>query len=447
MSMSSLGNGSDPRGSVPSSRSIRPLPRNPYELLSRPSSSSSRLSTEGSTSSGRSSGVLSKVQKRALVPKPNTQFLCEPQYQFALPEPPADLKCLNVELDCSEYGECTVTEFEKNYRPCLLSDPFHGIRLNLMDEGLYRKRGPLDRLSPEDEELLGSQAGAKSRFSSKEDAKAIGSGRKPISAPWLRRMMYDEYNVNKRPISAKRTSTVNLLKVERPKTREEMLQAIETSFVAAKKTPVHPTKKHLKPVNIAPLIPDFASMCNNNMLVRFDAPPLARHDRYKKDAKKEREAMETAFTVAHVTSSGTSLNETTKIFKYYLPTAIALRKRKERGERYDKSRDAVTEEYQVLRDYEFNSRQRSDDKDLAATYILAVGPNEQTIRYTELGVSSFLRKRPPNQPTVGEPRVLLERGELSTEQVRKRRKILVNTVQSFSESEAAAMADALEEDD
>eukprot|EP00172_Hildenbrandia_rubra_P000871 Plantae.Rhodophyta-Hildenbrandia_rubra.ctg1494.p1 GENE.Plantae.Rhodophyta-Hildenbrandia_rubra.ctg1494~~Plantae.Rhodophyta-Hildenbrandia_rubra.ctg1494.p1 ORF type:complete len:439 (-),score=67.60 Plantae.Rhodophyta-Hildenbrandia_rubra.ctg1494:101-1417(-) len=438
--MSSAGTTPSSTGATPSSRTFKPLPRNPYDMLSRPPSSSSL--NGGPARSERTSGVLSKATKRAVLQKPKSAFLCEPVYQIPLPEPPADLKCLEVALDCSAYAKCTVSELERRHRPNLLSDPFHGIRMNLLDQSLYSKRSRADTLTPEDEALVGSQRGTGSRFSGKASASPGVSGRKPIMTSYLRRMTYDEYDDTKRA-TVGRVAAKSRRTQAAPKTREEKLQAIENGFNAAKKTPVHPTKRHLKPVNIAPLVPDFASMCNNNMLVRFDAPPLARHNMYKRDREMEKKAMNTAFTVAHVAPDAADTSKTTRIFKYYLPSADTLKARKRKKE--DSTGD-IAEKYEVLRDYEFQNRQRRDDKDLASTYILAVGDKEKLIRYSELGTTSILKKRPPNQPTYGESALLLERGELSSVEREKRRKLVHSAVQRFSKSDVAAMASALEED-
>ena len=102
--------------------------------------------------------------------------------------------------------------------------------------------------------------------------------------------------------------------------------------------------------------------------------------------------MDTAFTIAHIATSTSPNSQTSKIFKYYLPTAETLRKRKSRDEGGIKG---LAEEYEVLRDYSFTTRQRKDDKELGATYLLAVGKNDRVARCSEFSTRWNLSETPP----------------------------------------------------
>lgn len=267
-----------------------------------------------------------------------------------------DPKMLLGRLSTASYAEPFVSEMERDFRPTAVpADPSHGLRANLAT-GLPRRYAP-HRLSIDDDALLQSVTSARSS-SDKHTSDGTGLLRRTVtpglppsarpvqssivsSAPWMRRMGYDEYLTQKtvRPSSssANRGNTPVKSEVDflsDPKFQERRRNQLLATFGGARKKPTYPDirKGHLTPVRISPVYLDFASLLSNFISVEFDLDEtLTLESRAKDDPTAAKESIQSMATisVAEPVDADRDRDELPKKFiACYTPTDHTLEQRK-----------------------------------------------------------------------------------------------------------------------
>uniref|UniRef100_A0A7S2ZJR4 RNA polymerase II-associated factor 1 homolog n=1 Tax=Rhodosorus marinus TaxID=101924 RepID=A0A7S2ZJR4_9RHOD len=275
----------------------------------------------GSSSRPESRGPLSQVKKRASTPKPENDFLCQPRYSFTPPEAEMDLKLIDFEPDLSFYAPLETSALDLKHQRPILTDPTHGVRVNLVDLDEYREYQEGEGPDPEDLILLDPESDANEKSFRRKT-----SG----SAPFLRAMFYDEYKIDKIDYSGAASKRQREVK---KKTRDELLRDVLAEFQACKKKPVHPNsrKKHLKPVEITPFLPDFENYFIKYVLVHFEddpkenvRPALERNLNRKEamGAEDLREMVNTAVTL------GRRGEDNEAVLSFYTPVDDEIEKRR-----------------------------------------------------------------------------------------------------------------------
>lgn len=266
-------------------------------------------------------------------------------------------------LSTASYAQPFVSEIERDFRPLAVpADPSHGLRANLAT-GLPR-RPASHRLSIDDDALLQSVTSARnssdkhgpdsSGLLRRSAAPGLSSSTRPIqssivsSAPWMRRMGYDEYLTQKtvRPSSssANRAKTPVKSEVELlsdPKFKERRRNQMLATFGGARKKPTHPDmrKGDLTPVQITPVFPDFASLLKNYISVEFDLDEtLTLESRVKEDPAAAKDSVQSMATisVAEPVNVDRDRDEPPKKFiACYTPTDHTLEQRKRKRNESD----------------------------------------------------------------------------------------------------------------
>lgn len=279
-----------------------------------------------------------------------------------------DPKMLLGPLSTAAYAKPFVSDLEREFRQIAVpADPSHGLRANLATASLCPTPSQ-HRLSIDDDALL--QSVTSSRLLSKQTPDTSSHLRRSTisgfpsvsrslevssapSAPWMRRMGYDEYLTQKtvRPSSSSAQRSKPPIKSESmltdPKFKERRRNQILSTFGGAKKKPVYPDvrKGHLTPVKIVPIFPDLSSLLNNYIAVEFDRDETLTFESRKKTdplaAKQSIQSMAT-ISVAEPESSERTINELPKKFvACYTPTDYTLEQRNRKRRR---SQEAETDE-------------------------------------------------------------------------------------------------------
>ncbi len=220
----------------------------------------------------------------------DTPFLAHIRFRNDLPEIPSDPKMLVSQIQPEELSLFSLTSLERQARRDLLTPPC--ITISPLDVQRYQvpdNPGPMD---PADAALL------------KDDARPLAVGGSPLPAAgntrksfaartkgmdmekcsWLMRTTYisssDNRTIQRQGIPEKQALLARAQ--ERRATQEDrelndrdaQVAAIEASFEAARRPPVHSRNPALKPVEILPVLPDMDAWKHKLLLTTFqDADP------------------------------------------------------------------------------------------------------------------------------------------------------------------------------
>lgn len=282
----------------------------------------------------KESTVLSRVQKRRQIPKPRFRLSVEFRFKFDLPEPPMDLMMLNGTMSPDAFANAQSIPIERLARPpALPSDPRYGLCGNLLDPSIYQK--PM-KLTIDDEALLLnievesktpiSIGGSSSRTEKGVDG--LPTRRRAVApAPWMRRMSYDEYfgrqNTQPQQSSVAGPSVNGLVALQGSKPRRTTMpakprQTLDRTFLLARKVPVHPKKRTLKPVKITPLFPDFSTLGEEFISIQFDSNMSTTHREREKDPEMHKKA------TMHMATISLAGESDKKFLASYTPSNDAL---------------------------------------------------------------------------------------------------------------------------
>lgn len=265
-------------------------------------------------------------------------------------------------LSAASYAKPFISELERDFRPVIIpADPSHALRANLVTPSVPRPaKSPRHKLNNNDDALLhsvtNSRSGSKSttadgslhRSGNASSLSGLGvikpktQANKVSNAPWMRRMSYDEYarsGTSRVPVSAKK-NTKTIIQQEKemlndPKLKEHRRKQVLSTFPKSRKAPVHPDlrKGHLKPVHIAPVFPDFASLGNDFIAIDFDIDEaLTVENRGKEDPAGAEESVRSMATVSLAENTARRDEKPKKFIACYTPTDHTLDKRKRKRE-------------------------------------------------------------------------------------------------------------------
>lgn len=443
---------------------------NPYDQILRSSVLPKPQRAPVRESQPSSSSVLSRAKRTRAVPKPPIRFNVRPRFRFDLPDPPMDPKMLLGRLSTGSFANPVYSDIEKDFRPpAIPADPKYGLRPNLVENALYRNP---NEPSMDDNALLYSVMAGRPgynvsrtgpisgrRGSRKIDARP--TPQKPVTTnPFLRAMSYDEYqgssSVTRHMLSAKdeedkAAKLANDMKND-PKFRERRRRAMLHSFEAARQRPVHPDRRkaHLKPVHIAPVLPDFQTLGQEFVAIEFDKDDDLTHPERLRESPEAADESERTLTVVPVVKK--DLNERT-VIACYTPSERAIARRKRLREEEDgpmnPDRNSKKIHYDEEETYDWFSEYAiretrigngySGASTLARSCYAAVeykkkeNPRVGVVVFSRIDTSWKLSKRPGTMEKLGMPGLKLKRdGHLQSEDTNRRDLIAGRKVRSSS---------------
>eukprot|EP00299_Pterocystis_sp_00344_P010554 c4737_g1_i1.p1 GENE.c4737_g1_i1~~c4737_g1_i1.p1 ORF type:complete len:426 (+),score=83.94 c4737_g1_i1:1-1278(+) len=194
----------------------------------------------------------------------NSRFIISFKFATSLPDVPVEPKLLELPDSEQRFVPYQPTTLETSYHYCLHAEPNMGLDFNFIDPSTYTIPETPPELDPLDEALL-------QPLVVKKEVEA--PPQQPVYIPRVEPVS-SEYGHRMRPTSAVFESAATMSYFDAPHpSPAEQLRAISDSFEAAKETPVHPTKPHLKPVSVYPVFPDFDHWANQYVQVAFDSDP------------------------------------------------------------------------------------------------------------------------------------------------------------------------------
>lgn len=336
----------------------------------------------------RATPLLSGERIENRLKKPTT-FLCKLKFRNELPDPSAQPKLMALKRDEDRFTKYTITSLEKMYKPQLFVEPDLGIPLDLLDLSVYNPpSGVKQTLAPEDEELLRSDD-----EESVTPVKRDGIKRKDRptdkGVSWLVKTQYISplsMDSAKPSLSEKQAKELREKKgarslLENLSDRESQIKAIQASFEASKLPPVHATNKNLKPVEILPLLPDFARKDDKFVSVAFDNAPTADSEIYSKLDQPVREVCESRAVMKACVATGSDPSKSEKFLAYMAPSPNELPK-----DMYDENEDIS---YNWVREYHWDVR--GDDANDPTSFLVSF--DEDAARYVPLPTKINLRKK------------------------------------------------------
>lgn len=321
---------------------------NPYEQLIK--QSARPLRHEALKPAPNAPKRLAQLVKKKPVPKPPLRFNIRPRFRFDLPSPPLDPKMLLGCLSTSSYANPYFSELEQNFRPVAIpSDPTHGLHANLVETSIYQTPA---NLTTDDDVLVQSiMSGRSGRgllngASGHQASQSLSSQAVPKStdieySPWMRRMGYDEYthrdsssgrqSLHTKDAAAKRRMSESM---NDPKVQDRRRRLIIRSFEDVHRNLKHPDRSKagkLKPVSIAPILPDLSLLGEELIAYGIDKDEvLTLAKRKKEDPKAFDEAIRTTATVSVAERQRGQADK--KYVACYTPSDKTLMKRKRKRE-------------------------------------------------------------------------------------------------------------------
>eukprot|EP00123_Amoebidium_parasiticum_P011820 comp20919_c0_seq1/m.27903 comp20919_c0_seq1/g.27903 ORF comp20919_c0_seq1/g.27903 comp20919_c0_seq1/m.27903 type:complete len:500 (-) comp20919_c0_seq1:113-1612(-) len=254
--------------SVPAQEPERKSERRPEsERKARPSSQSkpqARPATNGTVTPKK-------------YPKPSEReypkdLLCKVRYKNTLPDIPFDAKLLAYPFDPFRYIRYWPSSVETSHKFDLISESNLNIPIDLIDPDAYRV--PTNATLHKDDLALVEDAGEKEKANLKKKKRTHH-----MEVYWMRKTEWISsehklYGMTNEQIQARRARREQQAQIT-SKDRDSQVQAIKKTFdvVNSQKTWKHPTKKHLKAVDVMPLLPDSDNWGNVYSLVVFDNDP------------------------------------------------------------------------------------------------------------------------------------------------------------------------------
>ena len=156
-------------------------------------------------------------------------------------------------------------------------------------------------------------------------------------------------------------------------TLEGQIRAVEDTFEAAKRVPVHPTNPALRPVEVLSVFPDFTLWPNAYTEVVFDSDPITTltHERTERMDEEDKHYLRSNSIVRGIKGQ--------QLVAFIAPTATRKRARDELTEE--------DEEYEQVNAFHFDV---AKDADLKDNYFFVFTP--EAVYYNELATRVKLRK-------------------------------------------------------
>ncbi|XP_065866653.1 protein PAF1 homolog [Euphorbia lathyris] len=320
--------------------------------------------------------------------KKPTTFLCKLKFRNELPDPSAQPKFMKLRRDEDRFTKYTITSLEKNYKPQLFVEPDLGIPLDLLDLSVYNPPKVKVPLDPEDEELLRDDDEASVTPVKRE---GIRKKDRPTDkgVSWLVKTQYISplsMESTKQSLTEKQAKELRDQKggrslLQNLNNRQSQIKEIEASFEACKLTPVHATKKNLRPVEVLPLLPDFDRYEDKFVSVTFDGAPTADSGAYRKLDEIVRDACESRAVMKACVASGSDPSNPEKFLGYMVPNPDELQK-----DMYDESEDMS---YNWIREYNWDIR--GDDANDPTNFFVSF--DDEAARYLPLPTKITLKRK------------------------------------------------------
>eukprot|EP00884_Botryococcus_braunii_P005903 jgi/Botrbrau1/15313/Bobra.0319s0003.1 len=327
-------------------------------------------------------------------PAPNrlhreTPFLCNIRFRNELPEIPCDPRMLVASVHPERLAQYSLTCLEENPRREYVVDTDVAIPISMLDVDRYCVPQEAVPLAMEDAVLLQedtkiSMNGAMSR------SKPTRHSKPGSELSWLMRTSYISNEVDARTkqqgVGEKRAKAIR-------ETDEGMLPddvhaqiaAIEATFDAASKPPVHQSNPNLTAEEILPVMPDFERWANNYVLITFDNDPTEDHERLSNLTPKERRAMIERSAVKSYSLGKSDKGQTDRFVAFLVPEDIPVM---EDGAGPSRQLHEETD-YEWVREYSYQVHQEEGDE--RRTYVFRFEPGQ--VAYTHISAKLTLSKR------------------------------------------------------
>lgn len=361
-----------------------------------------------------------------------------------------DPKMLLGCLSTASYATPVVSALERNARFVPIpADPSFGLRVNLVDTRLYERRAELvvgddallqsvvtGRTDPATVAANITGADAQRRGSQKPGALPPARRQAQQTAPWMRRMGYDEYHVGTgyAKAAARAADSAQKPKLNPKLQNEKRRKAMLQSFEAAKRRPVHPDRRkaHLRPVSVVPVLPDLFTAGQDFIIMEFERDVVLTHeDRAKEESEATAEARRS-------TASISLADGNKKFLACFTPSddTLVARKRAREVEEGDEVSQAESENrptkfvkeetYEWVREFAIREGQvgASAGNGLSArksgaptrscfalTEHVVDDGDKKLITMSRIETSWKLTRRPTTLPQLGHPLLKLERQE------------------------------------
>ncbi|EME27276.1 RNA polymerase II-associated factor 1 [Galdieria sulphuraria] len=334
--------------------------------------------------------------------KPPSVFLCKPRYMNNLPEPPFLPKMYNLEVETSQYAKYRISSLESSYKPKLETGPALGIWVDWVTPEEEQQLGEGEPLTAEEEEIL-------AQVENSQESK------RKFSVPsWMRRTGYDEFSelrANKNISQYPNSDGSSSLKQQR-----SLSETIQDEFEAAKQVPVHPDprKRHLKPVQVLPVFPDFENWPDKFVVLQFDSNPSEEIESHQDTQRIVEEFIENALTVAFTNQSGE------RFLSYYIPTENTIENRKSQHWEETMKKNNTIEDYELLREYTFVTRPEEGNRSFVFLQ------DDQVVRYFPVTSKLFLYRRIRRQETSqpGQPILWVHRRPFTEKEENERNEVI-----------------------
>jgi len=341
-----------------------------------------------------------------------------------------DLMMLNGSMEPDDFAKPLSIPIERLARhESLPADPRFGLCGNLLNHSVYQK--PVKMTIEDEALLLNIEAESKTALPSigsiSRSAKGGVSGLPPprrraiAPAPWMRRMSYDEYfgrsQTQPRSTALLQSNGLTQLKQSKgaPKRRAtaspmKPKSTLGRTFTLAGKKPVHPDrrKKHLKPISVTPLFPDFSTLGEEFISMQFDRNMhLTHHERRSNPDMYKKAAM----NMATISLAG---EDDKKFLASYTPSDDAYQQltgEKENDDEKPKVYEWVSE-YGIVDTGKYGLT--GINKKGASKHIYAVRKfqsddgKKSVATLSKVAVSWKLRQRVSSLPKLGKPHLKIE---------------------------------------
>ncbi|XP_057518716.1 protein PAF1 homolog [Amaranthus tricolor] len=358
----------------------------PKQPQVQPSGAKGHLSISGSRIGERRTTPVLIGEKDENPMKRQTAFMCRMKFRNELPDPSAQPKLMNLKRDKERFTRYTITSLEKMHKPKLYVEPDLGIPLDLLDLSVYnppRERFPL---APEDEELLRDDEVVTPL---KRDGVKRKDRPSDQGVSWLVKTQYISPLSNdgtRQSLTEKQAKELREMKegrnvLQNINNRERQIKEIQASFEACKSRPVHTTNKHLKPVEVLPLLPYFDRYDDQFVVANFDGEPTADAEMFSKMPNSVREDLESKAVMKSFTAAGSDPDKPERFLGYMVPSTDELSK-----DIFDEDEDVS---FSWVREYNWDVK--GEDPEELSTYVVSF--DEDAARYLPLPTKLALRKR------------------------------------------------------
>jgi len=307
-----------------------------------------------------------------------TGFICRLRFQNNLPELPFNPKLVEFPFPRDRlYSYKTSQLIENTPYKMLPPDTELGIPLNLIDMKVFEEGPENKNYNPtepppvhEDDKIL--------LISNEEiERRKKRSVRPQVS--WLRRTEYISNEISNKFLKNNEFTEVKMgLSIAKDSAIKDVdlsvtgqIKSISRTFKIINETDLfnikHPTKSHLKAVEIFPIFPDFVRWPNVYSHVQYNSSPISNDNLEKTD-----EITSTQLSNAILKPMQNPLDPSETFLSYFQPSVETAKKinlkRKHHDDSDDEEIDNETQEYNFVRDFEYDTSNDAKNKKVFFTF-------------------------------------------------------------------------------